>query len=199
MTSSTEGSSSSTGFRRIGEQVVHAGYVWSTVVANFEDPTGAPFTRDIVRSPGAVGVVPLLFDAEGTPSVVLVDQYRAAFERTLLEIPAGMRDVVGEPTEETARRELIEEVGFTAERMELLTTYAPSVGMTDSTCTVYLATGLTSVSRDVHGPEEEHMTIVHLGLARAIEMIDRGEIIDSKTIIGLLLAHRHLHRADSGT
>ena len=56
--------------------------------------------------------MPLVFDAEGNPSVVLVEQYRPPYERAILEIPAGMRDVDGEPTEETARRELVEEAGL---------------------------------------------------------------------------------------
>ncbi len=58
--------------------VVHEGHVWRVVVAEFEGPDGTRFRRDIVRSPGAVAVVPLVFDAEGNPSVVLVEQYRPA-------------------------------------------------------------------------------------------------------------------------
>ena len=85
-----------------------------------------------MRSPGAVGVVPILFDAEGKPSVVLVRQYRAALDAELLEIPAGMRDVEGEPPEITARRELAEEVGLAAGRLELLTVFHNSAGMTDA-------------------------------------------------------------------
>ena len=63
-------------------------------------PTARTFRRDIVRSPGAVGVVPLVFDAEGEPSVVLVSQYRPPYERAVIEIPAGMRDVAGETAAE---------------------------------------------------------------------------------------------------
>ena len=79
---------------------------------HFEAPDGRAFERDIVRSPGAVAVVPLLFDAEGMPSVVLVRQYRPPFDRYVLEIPAGMRDVPDEPPELTADRELVEEAGL---------------------------------------------------------------------------------------
>ncbi|MGA0230057.1 MAG: ADP-ribose pyrophosphatase, partial [Ilumatobacteraceae bacterium] len=90
------------GFRRVGERTVHQGHIWSVAVANFEAPDGTVFVRDIVRSPGAVGVVPLLFDPEGVASVVLVAQFRPALEREVLEIPAGMRAVAGEPPETTA-------------------------------------------------------------------------------------------------
>ena len=70
-----------TEFRRIGEREVHQGYVWRVVVAEFEAPDGERFQRDIVRSPGAVGIVPLIFDAEGNASVLLVEQYRPPYER----------------------------------------------------------------------------------------------------------------------
>ena len=109
---------------------VHQGHVWRVVVAEFEGPDGTHFRRDIVRSPGAVAVVPLVFDAEGNPSVVLVEQYRPPYGRAILEIPAGMRDVEGEPTEETARRELAEEAGLVPERLDLLDRALPSPGMT---------------------------------------------------------------------
>ena len=92
-------------FRHVGDRHVHQGYVWNVVVAEFEAPDGSTFERDIVRSPGAVGIVPLAFDAEGQPSVVLVSQYRPPYERELIEIPAGMRDVEGEPAEVARARE----------------------------------------------------------------------------------------------
>lgn len=185
-----------TGFRWLSDRLVHQGYVWKVVVAEFEDPDGATFTRDIVRSPGAVGVVPLVFDAEGNPSVVLVEQYRPPYDRSLLEIPAGMRDIEGEPTDAVARRELIEEAGLSAGRLDLLTEIGPSPGMTDSITTIYLATDCTSVAHDRHGPEEEHMELVHLPLDDAIDRVVNGSIIDSKTVVGLLLTERRLASGD---
>lgn len=185
-----------TGFRWLSDRIVHQGYVWKVVVAEFEDPDGQPFTRDIVRSPGAVGVVPLVFDAEGNPSVVLVEQYRPPYDRAILEIPAGMRDIEGEPTEEVARRELIEEAGLSAGRLDLLTAIGPSPGMTDSVTTIYLATDCTPVDHDRQGPEEEHMQLVHLPLQDAIDRVVSGQILDAKTVVGLLLTDRRLAAGD---
>ncbi len=187
-----------TGFRHVDDRLVHQGYVWHVAVATFESPEAERFTRDIVRSPGAVAAVPLVFDAEGNPSVVLVRQYRPALDAMLLEIPAGMRDVVDEPTEVTAARELIEEVGLAAGRLEHLLDYHPSAGMTDSVLYLYLATELEPVERQTHGPEEAHSEVVHLPLATAVEMVERGEITDGKTMIGLLLVDRRLRRTDRG-
>jgi ADP-ribose pyrophosphatase len=185
-----------TGFRHLDDRVVHQGYIWHVAVGRFQSPDGEIFERDVVRSPGAVAAVPLLFDAEGTPSVVLVRQYRAPYDELVLELPAGMRDVPDEPTEVTAARELIEEVGLRAGSMEPLTTFYPSPGMTNSVLHLYLATDLESVERETHGPEETHSEVVHLPLAVALSMVDSGEIRDAKTVIGLLLVERRLRDAD---
>ena len=184
------------GFRLLDEREVYRGHIWNVVVASFEDPDGEPFERDIVRSPGAVGVVPLRFDAEGSPVVVLVRQYRPALDRELLEIPAGMRDVDGEDPAETGRRELAEECGLAAARMELLTAFENAAGMTDALTHVYLALDLHDVPSQAHGPEEAHMTVHAMGLGAAMAEVEEGRITDAKTVIGLLLADRWLQRAD---
>lgn len=165
--------------------------MWNVTVGTFESPAGEVFERDIIRSPGAVGVVPLLY-RDGVPTVVFVRQYRPPLDREVLEIPAGIRDVADEPTELTAARELAEEVGLAAAKMEYLTHYYTSAGMTDSVLHLYLATELTTVPAMAHGPEEEHMETVELPLPQAVEMVARGEINDAKTVIGLLLVDRRL-------
>jgi ADP-ribose pyrophosphatase len=162
------------------------------VVADFAAPDGTVFQRDIVRSPGAVGVVPVVFDAEGLPSVALIRQYRPPYGRPIIEIPAGMRDVPGEPAEETGRRELIEEAGLRATIMVHLLDMLPSPGMTDSVCTIYMATGCEPVDHDRQGPEEAEMELLHVPLDDALAMIDRGEICDAKTVCGLLTTDRVL-------
>lgn len=183
-------------FRHLADREVHQGHVWRVVVADFEAPDGTPFQRDIVRSPGAVAIVPLAFDAEGNPSVVLLSQYRPTYEDDVIEIPAGMRDVDGEPPEETARRELIEEAGLAPGSLELLSELLPSPGMTDSVTLIFLASDCTAAERDLHGPEEEHSELLHVPLEDALAMIDRGEITDSKTVVGLLMTDRRLRAND---
>jgi ADP-ribose pyrophosphatase len=179
-------------FRRLGDTPVHQGYIWHVVVADFEAPDGSAFRRDIVRSPGAVAVVPILIADDGTREVVLVSQYRPPYERELIEIPAGMRDVPGEPPEQTGRRELVEEAGLVAGEMQLLLEMRPAPGMTDSVCSIFLATGCTPVERQLHGPEEQHSELLHVTLGEALAMIDDGRISDAKTVAGLLIAARRL-------
>ena len=177
------------GFRHLTDEPVYHGHAWHVVNATFEDPDGATFDRDIVRSPGAVAALPVRFSADG-PEVVLVRQYRAAFDEALYEVPAGMRDVADEPTEITANRELIEEAGLHAATLTPLVQYYPAAGMTDSVLHLFLATHLSDRPRDTHGPEEAHMDVVSMPLAEAVAMVLDGRIRDGKTVIALLLAER---------
>ena len=182
----------STPFRPVGERTVYQGHLWRVVVDTLEGPDGQRFDRDVVRSPGAVGIVPVLFDPEGTPSVVLVRQFRAALGAEIIEIPAGMRDVDGEAPETTAHRELGEEVGLAAGRLDLLTVFHNSAGMTDAATHVFLATGLTRVPAEAHGPEEEAMTVHQVPLTDLVADIEAGVITDAKTVIGVLLTQARL-------
>ena len=184
------GPRSASGFRRLSEREVHEGWAIDVVVAEFETPEGEIITRDIVRHPGAVSVVPLDGD-----DFVLVRQYRAAVEDDLLEIPAGKRDVAGEPPETTALRELAEEVGLTTRTpLVPLAEFYNSVGFSDEYSYVFLATDLEAAPLDRQGPEEQHMTIERWPVDSVAAAIARGEIKDAKTVIGLLSALRHLGR-----
>jgi ADP-ribose pyrophosphatase len=185
------------GFRRVDEREIWSGYVYRLVEATFESPTGERFVREVVRSPGAVSAVPVVYapadTAHGTPLVVLISQYRPPHDELVIEIPAGVRDVVGEADEDNVRRELVEEVGLVPGHLELLTSIYPSAGMTDSVNTIFLATDCTPVERAPHGPEEEHAEIFEVPLAEAIEWVTAGRIVDAKSVVGLLLADRRLH------
>jgi 8-oxo-dGTP pyrophosphatase MutT (NUDIX family) len=182
-------------FRHHGDTTVHTGRIWDLVVGHFESPDGELFDREIVRSPGAVGVVALVGDeGEGEPRVVLVAQYRPPYDGEVIEIPAGVRDVPGEPVEVTARRELIEEAGLDPATIEPLMAIYPSPGLTDSVTTIVLARDCTSVPQDLQGPEERHMRVFEVPLGEAAAMVDRGEITDAKSVAGILLAERRWHR-----
>jgi len=179
-----------TGFEKRSEQVVYEGRVISVARAVFSTPDGDDVDREIVHHPGAVSVVPVL-DGE---RVVLVRQYRAALQRDLLEIPAGKRDVDGEPVETTANRELAEEVGWRARSLVKLAEFYNSAGFSDEHSTVFLGTDLEPAPIDLQGPEERHMVVEEVALDDVRGLIERGEITDAKTLIGLLLALAHLGR-----
>ena len=179
------------GFRKLGERVVHEGFLVTTVEATFADPSGETFERDLVHHPGAVSVVAV---AGGGNDVLLVRQYRAAVDRTLLEIPAGKRDVDGEPPEVTAARELEEEVGMRAGHLEKLVEFYNSPGFCDEHSHIYLATDLEPMESTAHGVEEQHMTVETVSLDDVSGLIASGELVDAKSIIGLCLAREALGR-----
>jgi ADP-ribose pyrophosphatase len=132
--------------------------------------------KEIVEHPGSVSVVPI--DRDG--NLVLVRQHRPAVNQDVLEIPAGTRDVQGEPPEETARRELEEECGMTADRIEHVGSLFPSPGYTSERQEVYIATGLSGDGEVVRVPFKEVATLAA-----------EGDLADMKTVAAVLLA---LHR-----
>jgi ADP-ribose pyrophosphatase len=171
-------------FRKLAETEVHRSSLITVASARFAGPDGTEFERDIVHHPGAVVVVPLT--AAGT--VLMVRQFRAAVGAELLEVPAGKRDVAGEPTEVTAARELAEEVGRGAGRLDLLARFYNSPGFSDELSWLYLARDLTDVPESRQGAEERAMTVEEVALAHVPAMIRAGEIVDAKSIIGLTFA-----------
>jgi ADP-ribose pyrophosphatase len=170
-------------FRKLAEREVFRGSLVQLTTAEFAGPDGVRFERDVVHHPGAVVVVPLTEER----NVIMVRQFRAAVETELLEVPAGKRDVAGERTEVTARRELAEEVGQSAGRIELLACFYNSPGFSDELSWLYLARDLSPVDLDRQGHEEQLMTVEEVPLDGVVGLISAGRIIDAKSIIGLLL------------
>lgn len=187
--SASEQSPEASGFSKLAETDVHNGKVIRLVEAVFAAPDGHRVRRDVVRHMGAVAVVAVDGD-----EVVLVRQFRAPIGRDLLEIPAGKRDVRDEPPAETARRELAEEAGLECESLEELCSFYNSPGFCDELSHLYLATALRAVPTRRDGVEEQWMTVERVKLNDVMPMIERGEICDAKTVIGLLLALRRLSR-----
>ena len=174
-------------FQKRGEREIWEGTVVSVAEGTFVAPDGSEFQRDIVHHPGAVSVVPVDGD-----EVVLVRQYRAAVDLEVLEIPAGKRDVAGEDPEVTANRELAEEVGLHAGRLEKLCEFYNSLGFSDELSHVFLGTDLTEVPKDLQGEEEQHMTVERIRLDDVPALIADRRLVDAKTVIGLLLARERL-------
>jgi 8-oxo-dGTP pyrophosphatase MutT (NUDIX family) len=175
-------------FRTLDRQVVYDG--WSTVrVDQVRMPDGAQAEREVVEHMSAVAVVPVFDDG----TVALLRQYRHPVGRYLLEIPAGVLDVDGEAEDDAAQRELAEEMGLRAGRLEHLTTFENSAGWSTERTHVYLGRDLAPTPLpDGFEPEHEEadMEVVRLPLDAAVDGVRRGEVTDAKTVIGLLLAVR---------
>lgn len=178
------------GFVTTSLELVHDWTYSQLVRRTVLSPDGESFDRTYVDSPGAVAVVAVTGDDE----IVLVSQYRATVDGHVVEIPAGMKDVDGEPGLETARRELVEEVGFEASSWVSLGSILSTPGVSNSVVELYLATGLTAVPVEPHGPEERVMKVMHVPFAEAVHMCMDDSIIDSKSVTGILRAARLLGR-----
>jgi ADP-ribose diphosphatase len=174
--------SSERDFERIGGETVYEGAIITVHHERYRYADGEEVDRDVVRHPGAVGVV--CIDDE---NVWLVKQPRQAVnDPDVLEIPAGKLDEEGESPLETGQRELAEEIGKGAARWESLGSFWTSVGVLDEEVHLYLATGLYDERAEAE--ENERIEVVTWPLARLDELLDA--VKDSKTRIGLLELHR---------
>jgi ADP-ribose pyrophosphatase len=173
----------------ISSHLIYKGRIVSLRVDEVRLANGRIRKREIVEHGGAVAIVAI----DDQERVLLVRQYRKPVERFLLEIPAGTLEE-GEDPDACARRELLEETGHSAERVERLLGFYSAPGFCTEYLHVYLATGLRE---DAASPEEdESIELVREPVARALELIESGQIQDAKSQVGLLayLAGRRLQQ-----
>jgi ADP-ribose pyrophosphatase len=161
-------------------KTVYAGRVITVTVDRLQEGE-LTYQREIVHHNGSAVVVPVFAD----DTIALVRQYRHPAGRYLLEVPAGTLDK-GESPEVGAARELEEELGFVAGRLEQLSEFYLSPGFLQEKMWVYLATDMTETRQRLD--EDEILEVVRIPFVNALAMISSGEIQDAKTIIGLMLA-----------
>ncbi len=141
--------------------------------------SGRETTRDILDHPGAVAIIPLLDDG----TVVMVEQYRTAAGKTLLEVPAGTLNRNEDP-EECARRELVEETGYYPKTLRRLLTCYTAPGYSSEKIHFYVATDLTYKGQ--RSEEDEDIVVQTVKLKDLKRMIENGEIEDMKTVCSIL-------------
>jgi 8-oxo-dGTP pyrophosphatase MutT (NUDIX family) len=163
-------------FEKIAESVKYEGFIGTVRVDTFRHADGEQVTREVVVHPGAVAMLAL-----DDLHVWLVKQPREVVGEITLEVPAGKLDHAGEPPEQTAKRELAEEIGKAADRWEELTWFYTSPGFTDERVTVFLAEGLSDASAEAE--EEERIEIVPWPLSDLASAI--AQCRDAKSIIAL--------------
>ncbi len=171
---------------KISSRRIHTGKIVHLDVDTVRFPDGSTGELEMFRHPGASAVVPFLSDPAGDdPQVLLIKQYRYASGGYLYEIPAGRLDP-GEAPADCARRELKEETGCSAERVDRLTTIFTTPGFCDEQIHLFMAVGLTQ--GESAREKDEFLEVETLPLSRALAMVESGEIRDSKTVVGLLYA-----------
>ncbi|BBZ22890.1 NUDIX domain-containing protein [Mycolicibacter hiberniae] len=174
-------------FETTSSRLLHSGKIFALRRDEVVMPGGATATRDVVEHFGAVAVVAL--DTEGR--IPLIYQYRHALGRRLWELPAGLLDVGGEPAQQTAARELVEEAGLTATTWQVLVDLDSTPGFSDESVRVYLATGLTEVDRPQAHDEEADLKLAWYPIADAVQMVFAGEIVNAMAVAGILAAYTH--------
>ena len=163
----------------ISTDTIFKGLIFNVTSATINE-NGVIYQREIISHPGSAVIVPVFADK----TVALVKQYRHPAEKYLLEIPAGSLEH-GENPQIGAQRELEEEIGVSAEKLEKLTEFYVSPGFLGEKMFVFLATGLTEIGQNLEA--DELITIERLTFPKAFEMIKNGEIEDAKTMIGLIM------------
>lgn len=166
---------------------IYQGRVVDLAIDRVELTNGETVELEVIRHCGAAAVVPI----DEREDVVLVRQYRWATGRWLLEVPAGKLDD-GEKPVSCAARELEEETGFRAGRIDPLGPLWTTPGFTDERIWVFLARDLLSVGQNLE--PDEMLTVVKMPLAEAVDRAARGEIEDGKTICALFRARDYLDR-----
>ncbi len=146
-------------------------------------PNGSETVREYIEHPGAVAIVPVLASGE----LLMERQYRYPIGRELIELPAGKINP-GEPTLETAKRELREETGYAAAEWRYLTTIYPIVAYSTERIELWLARGLRHEGRALD--EGEFLETFPVPLATALAWVREGRINDAKTVVGVLWAER---------
>ena len=159
-------------------KTIYIGRIITLNVDTVTLPNGLTVDLEVVRHPGAAAVVPLKDDG----TVILIRQFRHAAGGFIYEIPAGKLHP-GEDPRICAARELEEEVGCRAGRLDLLSSIFTAPGFTDEVIHIYKATGLTIGQQQLD--RDEVLEVIEMPLSEAIGMIETGTITDAKSIVGL--------------
>jgi ADP-ribose pyrophosphatase len=162
--------------KTIQSEVKYKGRIISLQIDEVELPNGKTSNREIVKHPGAVAVIAVTKEMK----IILVEQYRKALERSIIEIPAGKIEI-DEVPEITALRELEEETGYTTDKLQYIQSFATSPGFADEIIHLYFAENIEKLEQPVGLDEDEFVELLHVSLSEMEEMVKKQQIYDAKT------------------
>lgn len=163
--------------KTIASESIYKGRIISLQVDEVQLPNGQKGKRELIKHPGAVAVIAITDDQK----LVMVEQYRKALERSLVEIPAGKLEKGEEPLI-TAKRELEEETGYVSETMEPIISFYTSPGFADELVHVFVARGLKKKENAASLDEDEFVEVIEISLEEAQSYIAEQKIYDAKTV-----------------
>lgn len=170
----------------IDRRLIRKGRKFDFELLTVRQPGGSVLEREVVRHPGAVVVVPVTDRGE----IVLIRNFRVTVEEHLWECCAGTLEP-GEDPAVCASRELIEETGYRAAKIESLGWFYTTPGLTDERMHAFFASGLSHVGQDLE--DDETIEVEAVPAARVLEMIDSGRLRDGKSMVALLIALQRGH------
>lgn len=163
--------------KTISTETIYEGRIIDLKIEEVELPNGKRSSREIIKHPGAVAIIAMTDEKK----IVMVQQYRKALEKVIVEIPAGKLEK-GEKPEHTAIRELEEETGYICESLTPLISFYTSPGFADELIHIYLANNLTKKENPASLDEDEFVDVVELTLEEALEYMKEQKIYDAKTV-----------------
>lgn len=176
-------------FNRVGRKTVYQGVILDFCEDEVVTPEGKTVQWDYLRHKGAAAVIPVMDDGR----ILMVRQWRNAIDRFALEIPAGGKNGTEEPTDICAARELEEETGYRANRIEFLQTIVPAIAYSGELIDIYVATDLVKTKQHLDPDEDIELEIYTV--EELIQKIIDNEINDSKTISAILTYyHKYCHK-----
>lgn len=162
---------------------IYKGRVFTVKKDVVELPGGEEATREVVLHKGGVGVIAITDDGK----IPMVRQYRKGIEMVSLEIPAGKLEM-GENPKDCGKRELLEETGYKAKEFNLLSRFSVTPAYCSEIIYVYIAKGLIKAEQNLD--EDEYLNVEFYTLDELYKMVLDGEIIDSKTIIAIMMLYK---------
>ncbi|RNF40544.1 NUDIX domain-containing protein [Planococcus salinus] len=178
--------------KKFEEKTIHTNRLYEGKIINLKVddvtlPNGKTSKRELIEHPGAVAIIAITENQK----IIMVEQYRKALERSIIEIPAGKLEK-GEKPEYTAMRELEEETGYTADHLELVQTFSTSPGFADEIIHVFFAKGLKKSTSEAVLDDDEFVELMEVPIAEAEEMMADNRIFDAKTAFAVLWAKQRL-------
>ncbi len=162
--------------KTLSKEILYEGKVIDLHIEDVELPNGKTSKREIIKHPGAVAILAITDENK----IVMVQQYRKALERVIVEIPAGKLEP-GEKPEITALRELEEETGYVCKTLSHLISFYTSPGFADEIIHLYIARGLTKKEQSADLDEDEFLDVLEVTLEDAKKLIEARKIYDAKT------------------
>ena len=175
--------------KTLSSNTLYEGKIIELRVDEVELPNGERSKRELIKHPGAVAIIALTDDNK----LVLVEQFRKALERTIIEIPAGKIEQ-GEDPAQTAIRELEEETGYKANEFVYIQSFATSPGFADEIIHLYLGTSLQKVENPAPGDEDEFIGLLECSIEEVEAMLKDGRIYDAKTAYAVLYVKELLRK-----